>query len=114
MTIASRIISFLVLAAGSDQRMGERPKAFLGAGGATLLERAVARALDCADEVLVGLRPDDMERGRRLLAGRTVAVHEGGATRRRTIEALLAAASRAWVVRTMRRGPSPRRGSSPP
>ena len=61
MTIASRIISFLVLAAGSDQRMGERPKAFLGAGGATLLERAVARALDCADEVLVGLRPDDME-----------------------------------------------------
>ena len=91
-------LSALILAAGSGERMGRRPKAFLEAGGATLLERVVEQALGFADEVLVGLRADDLERGRRLLRDEPVTIHAGGATRQITIETLLAASNRPWVL----------------
>lgn len=85
-------VSGLVAAAGSGERVGDQPKAFLGAGGRTLLERAVALLAPYCGEVLVGVRPEDVARADRLLGGRA-RVMAGGATRQATLGHLLDAAT---------------------
>ncbi len=52
-------VSVLILGAGSGDRIGRRPKAFLRLDGRTLLERAVALVSPFATEIIVGVRPED-------------------------------------------------------
>ena len=89
---ASRVkpecVSVLILAAGSGDRIGRRPKAFLRLEGRTLLERAVALVSPFATEIIVGVRPGDLARARRLVP-KTVHVVAGGATRQETLSRLL-------------------------
>ena len=89
---ASRVkpecVSVLILAAGSGDRIGRRPKAFLRLEGRTLLERAVALVSPFATEIIVGVRPEDLARARRLVP-KTVHVVAGGATRQETLSRLL-------------------------
>ena len=54
-------VSALILAAGSGARMADRPKAFLAAGGKTLVERAVVQVRPFATEVIVGVREKDLD-----------------------------------------------------
>lgn len=88
--------SGLLLGAGGGERMGGTPKAFLSVGE-SLLERAVALLSGCVEEVIVGLRAEDVDRGRRLV-GHTAQVMAGGATRQQTIERLVAAAKGRYVL----------------
>jgi 2-C-methyl-D-erythritol 4-phosphate cytidylyltransferase len=81
-------VSVLILAAGSGDRIGRRPKAFLRLEGRTLLERAVAIVSPFATEIIVGVRPGDLVRARRLVP-KTVHVVAGGATRQETLSRLL-------------------------
>jgi 2-C-methyl-D-erythritol 4-phosphate cytidylyltransferase len=82
----------IVTAAGSGTRFGAR-KQYLDLGGVTLLERAIrAVAADC-DGVVVTLPPDDAE-ARHLVAGvagSSVVVVAGGATRQDSVRNALAA-----------------------
>jgi 2-C-methyl-D-erythritol 4-phosphate cytidylyltransferase len=81
-------VSVLILGAGSGDRIGRRPKAFLRLDGQTLLERAVALVSPFATEIIVGVRPEDLPRARRLVP-KTVHVVAGGATRQETLSRLL-------------------------
>ncbi len=81
-------VSVLILAAGSGDRIGRRPKAFLRLGGQTLLERAVTLVSPFATEIIVGVRSEDLPRARRLVP-KTVQVVAGGATRQKTLSCLL-------------------------
>ena len=77
-------IAALVLAAGSSQRFGGRPKQFEDLGGLTVLQRAV-RAFsgqDQIDDIVVVTSADHFERTREVLAEESVTeVVLGGATR---------------------------------
>ncbi len=90
-------VSALVLGAGSGERFG-RSKAFLTADGETLVERAVRLVAPVAAEVLVGLHPQDVERGSALLAGGRARVMAGGATRHDTVRILLGHATGPLVL----------------
>lgn len=91
-------VSALVLGAGEGQRMGQRAKAFIEAGGVTLLERAVDRIGAFASEVIVGLRQADLDRGHAALGDRPVILVAGGMTRQDTIANLAAHATRPLVL----------------
>ena len=95
---APRDVTALILGAGSGARMGNRAKAFLEAGGTTLLRRAVALVRPCCAEILVGVRSEDIKRGRKAVAGLDATVVEGGATRQLTVAALLSQATRDFVI----------------
>jgi 2-C-methyl-D-erythritol 4-phosphate cytidylyltransferase len=74
----------LVLAAGSSQRFGGRPKQFEDLGGVTVLQRAVHAftGADGIDEVWVVASEEQLERTRDLLADEGIAgVVAGGLTR---------------------------------
>ncbi len=80
------MISVLLPAAGSGERIGRGPKAFLEVGGKTLLQWAL-EAFVWADEVIVALpegRQVDLER---------VLVVSGGATRQQSVFNLINRAS---------------------
>jgi len=96
--IAPQEVSALILGAGRGRRIGGRPKAFVEAGGETLLERAVALARPHAAEIIVGLPPEEVESGRRLLDAADVVVAAGGASRQDTVALLLARAGRPLVL----------------
>ena len=81
-------VSVLILAAGSGDRIGRRPKAFLRLDGQTLLERAVVVVSPFATEIIVGVRSEDLPRARRLVP-KNVRVVAGGATRQETLSILL-------------------------
>ncbi len=81
-------ISVLVLAAGSGQRIGNNPKAFLNGAGSTLLERSVKKLSCIADEIIVGLSVDKLDKGISLLENKNVIIVEGGQSRIETIEKL--------------------------
>lgn len=68
-------------------RIGHRPKAFLEMGQQLLVERAVQAVEPFADEIIVGVRPDDVERTRQILPER-VTVVAGGETRQATVATL--------------------------
>lgn len=90
-------VSVLILAAGSGDRIGRRPKAFLRLNGQTLLERAVALVSPFASEIIVGVRPQDLARSRRLVS-KTVQVVAGGATRQETLSRLLQCCTKPIVL----------------
>jgi 2-C-methyl-D-erythritol 4-phosphate cytidylyltransferase len=98
---ASRVkpesVSVLILAAGSGDRIGRRTKAFLRLEGRTLLERAVALVSPFATEIIVGVRPEDLARARRLVP-KTVHVVVGGATRQETLSRLLQCCTKPIVL----------------
>lgn len=89
-------VTALILAAGEGSRFGQS-KAFLSAGGRTLLERAVAAVQPFAAAVIVGARAADVRKAEALVGGKATVV-AGGETRRQTLEALLALASRPIVL----------------
>jgi 2-C-methyl-D-erythritol 4-phosphate cytidylyltransferase len=80
----------LVLAAGLGERLGLGPKAWLTLGGRTLLERAVTVMRQVCTRVIVGVRPEDVERAG-ALCGTDAVVVEGGATHRETMLAAFTA-----------------------
>ncbi len=90
-------VSVLILAAGSGDRLGSRPKAFLKLDGQTLLERAVAIVSPFAAEIIVGVRSEDLPRARRLMP-KTVHVVAGGATRQETLSKLLRCCTKPFVL----------------
>jgi 2-C-methyl-D-erythritol 4-phosphate cytidylyltransferase len=90
-------VEAIVQAAGAGERLGRGPKAFLGLGGQTLLERAIAVMRVVATRVTVAVPPVEVERARDLCAGRA-AVIAGGATRRETLCLLMDGARAPWVV----------------
>jgi len=91
-------ISVLVLAAGNGNRIGSNPKAFIDSSGKTLLEHAVEQLACLADEMIVGLRGEDLEIGRNILSAQDVCVMEGDTTRLNTINKLLQASTKDIVV----------------
>lgn len=91
-------VSALILAAGSGARMADRPKAFLKAGGKTLVERVVILVRPFASQVIVGVREADLDRATRLLDGLGAVVIAGGATRQGTFERLLDRATHPLVL----------------
>jgi 2-C-methyl-D-erythritol 4-phosphate cytidylyltransferase len=86
-------VAALVPAAGSGERLGRGPKAFVDLAGRPLVAWAVAALLPCVDEVVVAVPAVDLDRARALiatLAGAARArVVSGGATRQATVAALL-------------------------
>ena len=98
---ASRVkperVSVLILAAGSGDRIGRRPKAFLRLNGQTLLESAVALVSPFATEIIVGVRSEDISRARRLVP-KSVHVVAGGATRQETLSCLLRCCTKPIVL----------------
>ena len=90
-------VSVMILAAGSGERLGGRPKAFLRFEGQTLLERAVAVVSPFAIEIVVGVRSMDLARARRLVP-KTVRVVAGGATRQKTLSRLLQCCTKPTVL----------------
>ena len=90
-------VEAVVQAAGTGERLGRGPKAFLVLGGRTLLERAVEAMRAIARDVMVAVPPGDVERAREL-CGSSAVVVAGGATRRETLCLLMDAARAPWVV----------------
>ena len=90
-------VSALLLGAGSGLRIGQ-PKAFLEVGGRTLLEQGVEQVQAFASEIVVGLRPEDIEPGARVLHDSRAVLVAGGATRHDTVERLLARATRPLIL----------------
>lgn len=80
-------VSVLLPAAGSGERLGRGPKAFVEVGGKALLEYAL-EAFAWADEVLVALPP-----GHALPPRPGVRFLEGGKTRQQSVWRLLQAAT---------------------
>lgn len=90
-------VTGLIAAAGAGERLGGQPKAFLEAGGVTLLERAVALLGSWCGQVIAGVRAEDCAYAQRLLGNRAQ-VLAGGATRQDTLANLLAAATGEFVL----------------
>lgn len=88
--------SFLVPAAGAGERMGGTPKCLLRLGEETLWQRAVRRARQVADDVVLAV-PESLvpEIAATAPPCRVIA---GGATRQETIANLLASANRERIL----------------
>lgn len=80
-------VALLVAAAGSGQRLGLGPKAFVEVGGRTLLEHTLAAFRGVATEVVVAAPDDALERAQRLAPRATVIA--GGVDRQATVRAML-------------------------
>ena len=78
------------------ERLGLGPKAFIQAGGLTLIEHAVARLAPAVDRVVVALPAGGCDTKPAGLA--EVPCIEGRANRRATVRALLEAVDEPWVV----------------
>lgn len=91
-------IQGLIQAAGSGDRLGLGPKAFVVLGGQTLLERAVDFLLSCTDSVIVAVPPADLARASALVAGPRTLIIAGGASRSRTTQELISQAQAPWLV----------------
>ncbi len=82
------MISVLIPAAGSGERLGMGAKALLELRGKTLLERAVQAFAGIATEIIVALPEANLE-----LLVQNARVVGGGATRQESVQNLLAAAT---------------------
>ena len=83
--------SFLVPAAGSGDRLGDGPKCLLELAGEALWQRAVRRARQVADDVVLAVPAACVREI--AAAAPSCRVIAGGETRQETVAALLAAAS---------------------
>lgn len=95
-------VAALIPAAGSGERLGRGPKAFVDVGGRPLLGWAVAALAPWVDAVWVAAPAAAIDAARRVAeaaAGATpVAVLAGGATRQETVARLARAADAEWVL----------------
>lgn len=89
-------VAALIPAAGSGQRLGRGPKAFVDVAGKTLLARAVNAFRDDADEIVVAV-PAELQADACALLPAGVKVIVGGSTRQDTVYKLLQA-TRADIV----------------
>lgn len=78
----------LVPAAGSGERLGLGPKAFLKLEGQSLMERVVRNLQGCVERVVVGV-PSDLLQIAQSTLGKKAEVFSGGATRQETIYLLM-------------------------
>ena len=96
MTPAAGDVSFLVPAAGIDQRLGMGPKAFLELRGRPLLCWIADKALQVAGEVLVAVPADRVDAAAELLPGCRVIA--GGGSRHDSVARLARAATGEWCM----------------
>jgi 2-C-methyl-D-erythritol 4-phosphate cytidylyltransferase len=89
-------LTIMVPAAGGGERLGLGPKAWLELGGRPLLDWVARKALRLSDDVIIAVPQGDMTRA----AGHCPACRlmEGSETRQATIERMLSAAQRDWVM----------------
>lgn len=105
MSASQESVGAIVAAAGRSERMGGRDKLFAIVGGRPLLAHTIS-ALDACrgvDKVVLVLAPENMERGRELVAeagfSKVAAVCQGGERRQDSVRnGLEALASCQWVV----------------
>jgi 2-C-methyl-D-erythritol 4-phosphate cytidylyltransferase len=105
MSASQESVGAIVAAAGRSERMGGRDKLFAIVGGRPLLAHTIS-ALDACrgvDRVVLVLAPENMERGRELVAeagfSKVAAVCQGGERRQDSVRnGLEALASCQWVV----------------
>lgn len=89
--------STLILAAGEGLRLGGQPKAFIELDQKPLIQHVTQLVSAFSAQVIVGVRPDDVNRAQDLL-GDSATVVAGGASRQQTVEILLALADREMVL----------------
>lgn len=89
-------VAALVPAAGSGERLGKGPKAFVEVAGRTLLAWAVEALRPFVAEVVVAVPPEQVEAARRAVPSARVV--PGGPTRQATVGLLLAATTCRWVL----------------
>lgn len=90
-------VAALIPAAGSGQRLGRGPKAFVEVSGKTLLARAVSAFCHDADETIVAV-PADLQADAHALLPAGVKVIVGGSTRQETVYELLQATTAEVVL----------------
>lgn len=83
------VTAALLAAAGTGERLGRGPKAFISLAGKTLLERAVAALVPLVDEIIIAVPEGELERARLLAPHARLIL--GGATRQESVYALLEA-----------------------
>ena len=105
MSASQESVGAIVAAAGRSERMGGRDKLFAVVGGKPLLAHALTAFDACrgVDRVVLVLSPENIERGRELVAeagfSKVVAVCQGGERRQDSVcNGLEALASCQWVV----------------
>lgn len=81
-------VAALLAAAGSGERLGRGPKAFVAVAGRTLLEWSLAAFDGRVDEIVIAVAEEDVERALALAPGTRVV--PGGATRQQTVARLVA------------------------
>ena len=89
-------LAALIPAAGSGERLGKGPKAFVPLGRRPLLAWALDAVQDVVDEVVVAVPAGDEERARAIAHGADVV--PGGVTRQETVRRLLERTSCELVV----------------
>lgn len=87
----------LIVAAGEGRRLGGRPKALITLDDVPLVQHVVQAVTDVAGQIIVGVRPADLDQIQTLL-GDTATVVAGGASRQETVQLLLARADREMVL----------------
>ena len=90
------VTAALLAAAGTGERLGRGPKAFISLAGKTLLERAVAALAPLVDEIVIAVPEGELERGR--LQAPHARLILGGATRQESVFALLESTSADLVL----------------
>jgi 2-C-methyl-D-erythritol 4-phosphate cytidylyltransferase len=90
-------VAALIPAAGSGQRLGRGPKAFVDVAGKPLLARAVSAFCHDVDEIVVAV-PAELQTEARALLPASVTVIIGGKTRQDTVYKLLQATSAEVVL----------------
>jgi 2-C-methyl-D-erythritol 4-phosphate cytidylyltransferase len=105
MSASQEPVGAIVAAAGRSERMGGRDKLFVVVGGRPLLAHTLSAFDVCrgVDRVVLVLSPENMERGRKLVAeagfSKVVTVCQGGERRQDSVcNGLEALASCQWVV----------------
>jgi 2-C-methyl-D-erythritol 4-phosphate cytidylyltransferase len=105
MSVSQESVGAIIAAAGRSERMGGRDKLFAVVGGKPLLAHTLIAFDVCrgVDRVVLVLSPENMERGRELVAeaglGKVAAVCQGGERRQDSVcNGLEALASCQWVV----------------
>ncbi|KPJ48531.1 MAG: 2-C-methyl-D-erythritol 4-phosphate cytidylyltransferase, partial [Dehalococcoidia bacterium DG_22] len=105
MSASQESVGAIIAAAGRSERMGGRDKLFAVVGGKPLLAHTLSAFDACRglDRVVLVLSPENMERGRQLVAevgfNKVAAVCQGGERRQDSVcNGLEALASCQWVV----------------